>query len=211
MNGQTEARLSEVNIDITTTQTKNYYPYPILDKENYSYLHNDNSDHDHHYYHSESSSSDSHMQNQESNSNTSIQRGRKELSPFFKRILVVDDDPDITLTFKVGLEEYHYYHDDKRRFEVYTYNSPLAALYEFKPNFYDLLLIDINMPKMNGFELCEKIIQLDVNIRVCFISSAEVNIEALREVYPKARSIGCFVKKPVSIEYLVKRLLAELD
>ena len=67
------------------------------------------------------------------------------------------------------------------------------------------------MPHMDGFELCEKILELDVNIRVCFISAAEVNIQALREVYPKARSIGCFIKKPVTINYLVKRLSAELD
>ena len=66
------------------------------------------------------------------------------------------------------------------------------------------------MPHMNGFELCEKILDLDVNIRVCFISAAQVNIEALREVYPKARSIGCFIKKPVTINYLIKRLIAEL-
>jgi hypothetical protein len=64
---------------------------------------------------------------------------------------------------------------------------------------------------MNGFELGEKILELDVNIRVCFISAAEVNVEALREVYPRARSIGCFIKKPVTINYLVKRLSAELD
>jgi response regulator RpfG family c-di-GMP phosphodiesterase len=67
------------------------------------------------------------------------------------------------------------------------------------------------MPHINGFELCEKIVEIDVNIRVCFMSAAEVNIEALREVYPKARSIGCFIKKPVTISHLVKRLLAELD
>jgi two-component SAPR family response regulator len=72
------------------------------------------------------------------------------------------------------------------------------------------MLIDINMPKMNGFELYEKIIQLDDNIRICFISSAEINVEALREVYPKV-SFGCFIRKPVSIEYLVKRLSAELE
>ena len=65
------------------------------------------------------------------------------------------------------------------------------------------------MPHMNGFELCEKILQLDVNIRVCFISAAKLNIQALREVYPKV-SFGCFMKKPVEVEYLVKRLLAEL-
>jgi response regulator RpfG family c-di-GMP phosphodiesterase len=63
---------------------------------------------------------------------------------------------------------------------------------------------------MNGFELCQKILELDGDIRVCFVSAAKVNIEALREVYPKV-SFGCFIKKPVSIEYLVKRLLAELD
>jgi response regulator RpfG family c-di-GMP phosphodiesterase len=67
------------------------------------------------------------------------------------------------------------------------------------------------MPHINGFELCEKIVEIDVNIRVCFMSAAEVNIEALREVYPKARSIGCFIRKPVTISHLVKRLLAELD
>jgi CheY-like chemotaxis protein len=108
----------------------------------------------------------------------------------------------------VGLDGYYY---DKRRFDVYAYNNPVIVLSEFKPNFYDLLLTDINMPHMNGFKLCEKILQLDVNIRVCFMSAAEVNIEALREVYPKARSIGCFIKKPVTINYLVKRLDTELD
>jgi CheY-like chemotaxis protein len=126
-----------------------------------------------------------------SNSTIAVER-IKEKDPFLKSILIVDDEPDVTLTFKVGLDGYYY---DKRRFEVYTYNNPVLALSEFKPNFYDLLLTDINMPHINGFEFCEKILQLDVNIRVCFMSSAEVNVEALREVYPKSRSIGCFIKK----------------
>ena len=81
---------------------------------------------------------------------------------------------------------------------------------QFKPNFYDLLLTDIYMPNMNGFQLYEKILELDVNIRVCFMSALEVNVEALREVYPKV-SFGCFIEKPVSIKYLIKRLSAELD
>jgi hypothetical protein len=63
---------------------------------------------------------------------------------------------------------------------------------------------------MNGLELSQKILELDPNIRVCFMSAAEVNIKALREVYPKV-SFGCFIKKPVTIEYLVERLLSELD
>ena len=149
------------------------------------------------------------LQNQ--GSDTAYTEKRESKDPSLKRILIVDDDPDVTLTFKVGLEEHYYYHDDKRKFEVYTYNNPVTALSEFKPNFYDLLLTDINIPHMNGFEFCEKVLELDINIRICFISSADVNVEALREVYPKSRSIGCFIKKPASIEYLAKRLSAELD
>jgi DNA-binding response OmpR family regulator len=103
----------------------------------------------------------------------------------------------------VALEEDYHDNDNKIRFEVYTYNNPAIALSEFKPNFYVL-------PGINGFELCQKILELDVNVRICFISAAEVNIEAVREVYPTL-SLGCFIKKPVTIEYLVKRLGAELD
>jgi CheY-like chemotaxis protein len=123
--------------------------------------------------------------------------------------MVIDDEPDVALTFKVGLEGYYYQDNEKRRFEVYTYNNALEALSEFKPHFYDLMLVDVYMPDMNGFQLCEAILEVDANIRVCFISAAELNIEALRE-YPKL-SFGCFMKKPVAIEYLVKRLLAELE
>jgi YesN/AraC family two-component response regulator len=60
----------------------------------------------------------------------------------------------------------------------------MIALSEFKPNFYDLLLVDI-MPHMNGFELSEKILAIDINVKVCFMSSAEINLEALR-TYPKS-------------------------
>jgi CheY-like chemotaxis protein len=105
---------------------------------------------------------------------------------------------------------YYYQYNERRRFEVYTYNNPTIAISEFKPNFYDLLVTDIFMPTMNGLELYQKIVEIDPNIRVCFMSSAEINIEALMEVYPKL-SFGCFIKKPVEIEYLAKRLKAELD
>jgi CheY-like chemotaxis protein len=130
----------------------------------------------------------------------------KERDPFVKRVLVVDDEPDVALTFKVGLEECHC--DGKRRFEVYTYNNPLETLSDFKPHFYDLLLVDVYMPGMDGFELSQRILELDLNIRICFISAAELNVQALREVCPKL-SFGCFIKKPVEIEYLIERLCAE--
>jgi FixJ family two-component response regulator len=66
------------------------------------------------------------------------------------------------------------------------------------------------MPGMNGFQLSQMVLELDVNVRVCFITAGEINIEALREVYPNI-SLGCFIHKPISIDYLIKRLRAELD
>jgi CheY-like chemotaxis protein len=134
---------------------------------------------------------------------------KEKLSPFTKRILIVDDHPDIILTFKKGLEAENEYSSGKIFFQVYTYDDPLLALSEFKPNFYDLLLVDVNMPKVNGFEFSEKILKLDVNVRVCYISAGEMNIEALREQYPTL-SIGCFIKKPITIEDLVRKIKAEL-
>ena len=80
------------------------------------------------------------------------QKEEERLSPFTKRILIIDDDPDITLTFKKAFDEANRISGNKSSFQVNTYNDPLLALSEFKPGFYDLLLVDINMPK--GF-LCE--------------------------------------------------------
>ena len=134
---------------------------------------------------------------------------KKSYPPFTKRILIVDDHPDIILTFKRGLEAENEYSSGKIFFQVYAYDDPLLALSEFKPNFYDLLLVDVNMPKVNGFEFSEKILKLDFNVRVCYISAGEMNIEALREQYPTL-SIGCFIKKPITIENLVRRVKAEL-
>ncbi len=139
-----------------------------------------------------------------SKNQTKIITFAKEDEPSLKRILIVDDDPDITLTFKIALEN----QDDK--LEVHTFNDPLSVSSQFKPSFYDLLLIDINMPNMNGFELCTEILKIDVNVKICFITAGEVNHEAVRELYPTI-SIGCFIKKPVRIDYLLKRIKAELE
>src|SRR5215831_17318791 len=134
---------------------------------------------------------------------------------FWKRILIVDDDADVTVTFKAGIEENNN-KDANKRIEVYTSNDPVKVLSYFKPNFYDLLLADINMPHMSrksniaGFELCEKILAIDINSKVCFMSSVAINSEALREVYPGI-SLGCFIRKPVTMDYLVKRIMAELN
>jgi PleD family two-component response regulator len=84
------------------------------------------------------------------------QQQEQRLSPFTKRILIVDDDPDITLTFKKAFDEANRISGNKISFHVNTYDDPVVALSEFKPDFYDLMLIDINMPKMNGFDFCVK-------------------------------------------------------
>jgi CheY-like chemotaxis protein len=132
----------------------------------------------------------------------------KEQQRFWKRILIVDDNTDITTTFKAAIEDSN--KDTNKRLEVQTSNNPVAALSEFKPNFYDLLLVDINMPHMNGFQLCEKILVIDINVRICFMSSAEINRKALREIYPSLTT-GCFMRKPMTIDYLLKRIRSELD
>jgi response regulator RpfG family c-di-GMP phosphodiesterase len=72
------------------------------------------------------------------------------------------------------------------------------------------MLIEINMPEMNGFEFCLKALELDTNPRVCFMSSGLINQEALREQYPSL-SIGCFINKPVTMENLIRRVKAELE
>jgi CheY-like chemotaxis protein len=134
----------------------------------------------------------------------------KERERFWKRILVVDDNTDITTTFKAAIEDSNSGIDANKRIEVYTANDPIIALSEFKPNFYDLLLVDINMPHMNGFELSEKVLAIDINVRICFMSSGEINRKALREIYPSL-TVGCYMRKPMTIGYLLKRIRSELD
>jgi DNA-binding response OmpR family regulator len=94
--------------------------------------------------------------------------------------------------------------------QVHSYDNPVTALLDFKPNFYDLLLVDVNMQLMDGFELCKKLLQKDINVKVCFMTAGELNMDAVREVHP-LKSIGCFIKKPITMDALVKRIKAELD
>ena len=121
-----------------------------------------------------------------------------------KRILIVDDNTDIGFTLRIGVE------DNDSSMQVYSYDNPVNALLDFKPNFYDLVLIDVNMPLMDGFELCEKLLQKDINVKVCFMTAGEINMDAAREVHP-LKSIGCFIKKPITTDALVRRIRAELE
>jgi DNA-binding response OmpR family regulator len=118
------------------------------------------------------------------------------------RILIVDDEPEIVQLFALALE------DDG--FIVDTYNDPLIALSKFKIDLYDLLLVDIRLPNMDGFELYGKIRNMDKRIKVCFISAYQVNYLALRDQYP-GLEIDCVIPKPVKIEDLVKIVNEELQ
>ena len=122
----------------------------------------------------------------------------KDKSPVY-RILVVDDDPDITLTFKTGLEE-------NGSFLVYAFNDSQHALAEFKANFYNLLLLDIRMPKMNGFELYRELKKIDANPKVCFVTAYETYSEELKKDFPTP-----FIKKPIEIDDLIRRIIEELE
>jgi CheY-like chemotaxis protein len=147
-----------------------------------------------------------------------------ETNEIIKRILIMDDNPDITLTFKKVLEchkiddrmgEEHLQDNitkgkKEMSFEVITYNDPFLALSEFKPNFYHLMLVDINMPKIYGFDFSAKTLERDANPRICFMSSGQINQEALKEVYPKL-NIGCFIKKPLMASDLIRRIKMELE
>ena len=120
-----------------------------------------------------------------------------------KRILIVDDDADILTTYKKGLEE-------SGLFEVDTFTYPEETLSNFKEGLYDFLIIDIRLPKMDGFELYDKMKAIDNKVKICFITAYEINYRALRQVFPEPK-LECFIQKPIEIGKLVERIKSELE
>jgi two-component system catabolic regulation response regulator CreB/two-component system response regulator ChvI len=118
-----------------------------------------------------------------------------------KRILLVDDEHDITFSLRIGLEN--------NGFAVDIFNDSEEALSNFKAGLYDLLLIDVKMPKMNGFELYQEIEKMDNKAKVCFITAFEVYYNSLRELFPTVK-VDCYIKKPVTTDELVQRIKSEL-
>jgi CheY-like chemotaxis protein len=116
-----------------------------------------------------------------------------------KDILFIDDEKDVTLTIKTILEETGLFHVD-------IFNDPDLALKRFKPNFYALVIIDIMMPKMGGFELYEQLKRLDSNLRVCFLTASEMYHQEVREVEHCALNEDLFLQKPISNEDLVREI-----
>jgi DNA-binding response OmpR family regulator len=119
------------------------------------------------------------------------------------RILIVDDNPDITLTVKIGLEA-------SGLFEVDTFNDPELAVSSFKPGQYDLALLDFKMPKMYGYELYDEMKKIDNKLKVCFMTATYQDYETLRAAFPTIE-VECYIQKPVEIKDLVRRINAELQ
>jgi DNA-binding response OmpR family regulator len=114
------------------------------------------------------------------------------------RILIVDDEPDLTKVSTLALE----YHG----FKVDTFNDPQEALSKFKPGSYDLIILDIKMPKMDGFELYYEIKKKDNNAKVCFLTASELYYEEFRNKEYRALDRNLFIRKPIDNEDLVKEI-----
>jgi two-component system aerobic respiration control sensor histidine kinase ArcB len=119
-----------------------------------------------------------------------------------EKILFVDDDPDITMLSKTALE--------RNGFEVQTFETPISALENFKPGSYDLLLLDIKMRDMDGFELYDKLRKMDNNISVCFLTAASEYYDKYKQRYPWLAK-ECFITKPVAFERLVNTIDSVLN
>jgi DNA-binding response OmpR family regulator len=128
-----------------------------------------------------------------------MRAGEKRLD--VPRIMVVDDEKDILSILKSGLET-------KGNFIVDVFSSGEAAVQAFAsrpPNYYGLVLTDIRMPKMNGFDLYRKIKEKDKSVPIAFITAFEINEDEFSKVMPSIK-VKDFIKKPIRIPELVERV-----
>lgn len=116
-------------------------------------------------------------------------------------IMVVDDEPDISTLFRIYLEE--------EGFWVKIYNDPLKVLSEFKSGQYDLVILDVRMPHLNGFELYQRLKAIDYGCKFCFMTAFESYYQSLKEFFPSL-DITCFIKKPVTKEKLIESITKRL-
>ena len=118
-----------------------------------------------------------------------------------KKILLVDDEPDVIYAIKNILED--------NGFQVDSFNDSVLALKSYKINFYDLVILDIKMPKMDGFELYTKLKEKDPKVKICFLTAGELFYEELRNAQLKlGEKIGeeYFIQKPIKTGQLVDKI-----
>jgi DNA-binding response OmpR family regulator len=126
---------------------------------------------------------------------------RTPISKSKNRILLVDDESDITLTFEEVLKD--------EGLIIDSFNDPHLALSNFNAGIYDIALIDIKMPQMNGFDLYRKLRSIDDNVKYCFMTAYELYYEALKKNYP-GLDVGWFIRKPINTYELVRQIKSKL-
>jgi two-component system catabolic regulation response regulator CreB/two-component system response regulator ChvI len=120
------------------------------------------------------------------------------------KILLVDDEPDICMSYQIVLQDAGH--------QCISYTDSVKALQEFRPNYYDLILLDIKMPRLNGFELCKKIIDVDKNIKVIFLTAGEEYHEEFRnQSYPEINGNTNYIQKPIGNQELVRLVNIMID
>ncbi|HYY49803.1 MAG TPA: response regulator [Nitrososphaeraceae archaeon] len=119
------------------------------------------------------------------------------------RIMIVDDEQEIARLFAITLQD--------NGFAVDVFNDSFSALANYKAGIYDLLLLDIRMPGMNGYELYQKIRDVDDKAEVCFITAYEESKKNFVRLFPNLEEIDCFVTKPVELHNLVKIVKSKVD
>ena len=120
-----------------------------------------------------------------------------------KKILLVDNEADITYALENALENYG--------FSIDSFNDSMLALNSYKSNFYDLVILDIKMPKMDGFELYNKIKEKDPKVKICFLTASELFYEEFRKTrYILGEKLGeeYFIQKPIKTDDLVQKMNA---
>ena len=115
-----------------------------------------------------------------------------------RRIMLVDDEPDINLMLKIVLED--------NGFEVDAFDDSIVALNNYKAGLYDLLILDIKMPKMDGFELCDNIKKIDDKVKVCFLTASEMYYKELRKDKYESLDKDLFLLKPMAPNDLIKEI-----
>jgi CheY-like chemotaxis protein len=113
-----------------------------------------------------------------------------------KRILVVDDEIDICMVYQIILQDAGY--------ECISYTDSVKALQEFRSNYYDLILLDIKMPVLNGFELCKKIREIDKTMHIIFITASEEYYEKFRSQHFSELGKINYIQKPIGNQELVQ-------
>jgi DNA-binding response OmpR family regulator len=122
-----------------------------------------------------------------------------------KRILIVDEEKDVGGTFETMLKNYG--------FDTDYFTDPAVALEKFKPNRYDLTILDIKMPKINGFELYDHLKSRDSNVKTLFITALS-NVESYNtqnsKVYP-LKGQRHFMAKPVSKKEFMEQVYSMIN